>query len=104
VKDGVNEIATRLGSAFAALVKRFLPAIEEGLERSPKEITMGATVKFRKDEKGRILGRIIPHEPRIPTEPIAPDDFILGYTTGNDLIFLFSGSVEDFDASLPEES
>ncbi len=94
MKPETNEICVRLGSVFCVVAEQFMPAIEEGLNRTDKEISFGATVKFKK-VKGVIEGRLTPHQPKIPTEPMDDVFFTLNRADNGQLSFLFPGSVKD---------
>jgi hypothetical protein len=103
VSEAEQEIATRLGSGFAAIAMRFLPAIREGLTRNPsKDISFGATVKC-KLEAGVIVGRLIAHEPKIPTEGMEPVHFILQQDVNGQLSFLFAGSLKELRAEAEKQ-
>ncbi len=103
MSEAQRDIAARMGSAFASIVDRFLPAIAEAVSRTEKEISLGATVKFRLDKKtGTVVGKLIPHEPKIPTEEIKPICFLLSRDAAGQLSFLFDGTLQDLKAEKPE--
>ncbi len=104
MSESEHEIATRLGTGFAKLTAQFLAAVTEGLARNPtKEISFGATVKA-KIEAGVIVCRLIPHEPKIPTEPMEPMHFILKQDDSGQLSFLFAGSLKEMSSEVEKRA
>ncbi len=94
MSEGSEEIALRLGTGFAAMVKQFLPAGTEAVSRTGKDVSFGATVKVR-SEHGIIVGKLIPHEPKIPTEPMDAIPFILQVSKAGQLEFLVAGTIDE---------
>jgi len=100
MSEAQREIAARLGTAFAAIVDQFLPAVTEAVQRTSKDISIGATVKFKLDERTRtVVGKLIPHEPKIPTEGMDPIHFVLQPDPSGQLSFLFAGTLDELKAS-----
>ncbi len=107
MSESHQEISTRLGSGFAALVMNFLPACLEGLDRigegGSKDISFGATVKMRLKD-GVVVGKLIPHEPKIPTEPMEESHFVLKREMSGQLSFLFAGTLDELKAEVNKQA
>lgn len=95
MSEGAEEIAIRLGTGFAAVVREFLPAVSEAVVRTGKDVSFGATVKIRREKTGLIVGKMIPHEPKIPTEPMDAIPFVLTMNEGGQLEFVYGGTIEE---------
>lgn len=94
MSEAQHEIAVRLGTAFAAIADRFLPAVTEGVERSAKKISFGATVECQL-EGTLVKVKLTAHEPKIPTEGMKPIHFVLRREASGQLSFLFDGSLDE---------
>lgn len=96
-----REIANRLGSCFAVFAGEFLPPIAAALPTTDREISFGATVKCKLGRNGVVEGKLVPHEPRIPTPKLDDVPFVLNLegTTGQ-LSFLFPGTVKEMRAEI----
>jgi len=98
-EDTTKEIAQRLGSAFSVVAHQFMPAVTEALERSDKEISFGATVRLKK-VRGVIVGRMKPHEPKIPTDELDEIHFVLRPEPNGQLSFLYPGTLKEMELEI----
>jgi hypothetical protein len=101
--EGPQEIAMRLGTGFAAIALKFLPAVEEAVRRSGKEISFGATCKIKRD-RGVLVGKLVPHEPKIPTEGMDAIHFVLQVDATGQLEFMYAGTLQELKAEAAAEA
>ena len=97
MSDDSNEIAKRLGTAFAIATMRFLPGVHEALAKAGDggDTSFGATV-FLKNVDGVVQGSMRLHEPKLPTEPMKTVPFVLhtNRETG-ELQWLYEGTLDE---------
>lgn len=100
MSDANEDLGNRLGSFFKKVTLAFLPAVVEATNRTSKEVTFGATVKVQKDESGVLVCRVQPHEPKIPTDPVAPVFFTATETAEGQIQYLMPGGLKEFNAEI----
>ena len=101
-EDTTKEIAQRLGSAFAVVAHQFMPAVVEALDRTSeggKEISFGCTVRLKKI-RGVVVGRMKPHEPKIPTDELDEIHFVLRPEPNGQLSFLYPGTLKEMELEI----
>lgn len=93
--DNHNEIAMRLGTGFAVIVKQYLEVVLKSVKDTKKPISFGATVTFKPDERGLISGTLKTRAPKIPVEDMDSVPFTLQIDTKGQLEFLFAGTPKE---------
>lgn len=102
MSDATNEIAKRLGTAFAVATARFMPTVTEGLlSKDGAELTFGTTVKL-KNVEGVVVGTMKLHEPKIPTATMDSIPFVLKRDEKGELSWLYEGKLDDMKAEAAE--
>ena len=95
MSDDANEIAKRLGTAFAVATARFLPAVIEGLQAdADAELSFGTTVRLRNVE-GVVEGTMQMFEPKIPTQKMKAVPFVLNRNQAGELSWLYEGTLKE---------